>query len=94
MICQVNGFAYTRLCPIYHSTFPEAVGPVRSLRPVDVPLLAPIKPVVANTGAADWVLNYIDDHAKYLLTSVSTGLPKAVICLHRGIAVKSEQIAA
>ena len=35
-----------------------------------------------------------DDHAKYLLTSGSTGLPKAVICLHRGIALNSAQIAA
>ncbi|MDP3853040.1 feruloyl-CoA synthase [Phenylobacterium sp.] len=35
-----------------------------------------------------------DDHAKYLLTSGSTGLPKAVICLHRNIAVNSAQIAA
>ena len=35
-----------------------------------------------------------EDHAKYLLTSGSTGLPKAVICLHRGIAVNSAQIAA
>ena len=66
VICQVNGHAYTRLMPIYHSTFPEAVGPVRSMRPVDVPLLAPLKPVLANTGAADWVLAYVDDHAKYI----------------------------
>ncbi|MDP3745828.1 MAG: feruloyl-CoA synthase [Phenylobacterium sp.] len=35
-----------------------------------------------------------EDHAKYLLTSGSTGLPKAVICLHRNIAVNSAQIAA
>ncbi|WP_309645441.1 feruloyl-CoA synthase [Phenylobacterium sp.] len=35
-----------------------------------------------------------DDHAKYLLTSGSTGLPKAVICLHRNIATNSAQIAA
>lgn len=35
-----------------------------------------------------------DDHAKYLLTSGSTGLPKAVICLHRGIATNAAQIEA
>lgn len=34
------------------------------------------------------------DHAKYLLTSGSTGLPKAVICTHRGVALNSAQIAA
>jgi feruloyl-CoA synthase len=35
-----------------------------------------------------------DDHAKYLLTSGSTGLPKAVICSHRTISLNSAQIAA
>ncbi|HEV2530742.1 AMP-binding protein [Phenylobacterium sp.] len=34
------------------------------------------------------------DHAKYLLTSGSTGLPKAVICTHRNTAFNSAQIAA
>ncbi|MFD3266449.1 feruloyl-CoA synthase [Phenylobacterium ferrooxidans] len=35
-----------------------------------------------------------NDHAKYLLTSGSTGLPKAVICTHRGMAWNSAQIRA
>jgi feruloyl-CoA synthase len=35
-----------------------------------------------------------EDHAKYLLTSGSTGLPKAVICTHANIAINSAQIAA
>ncbi|MCR5873304.1 feruloyl-CoA synthase [Phenylobacterium sp. J426] len=35
-----------------------------------------------------------DDHAKYLLTSGSTGLPKAVICAHREISLNSAQITA
>ncbi|WP_411287052.1 feruloyl-CoA synthase [Phenylobacterium sp.] len=35
-----------------------------------------------------------DDHAKYLLTSGSTGHPKAVICSHRNIALNSAQITA
>lgn len=34
------------------------------------------------------------DHAKYLLTSGSTGHPKAVICTHRGVCLNSAQIAA
>lgn len=33
-----------------------------------------------------------EDHAKYLLTSGSTGLPKAVVCLHKGIATNAAQI--
>lgn len=35
-----------------------------------------------------------DDHAKYLLTSGSTGLPKAVIMTHRGLSINAAQIAA
>lgn len=35
-----------------------------------------------------------DDHAKYLLTSGSTGLPKAVICTHRTISLNAAQIEA
>ncbi|MBS0334985.1 MAG: AMP-binding protein, partial [Proteobacteria bacterium] len=35
-----------------------------------------------------------DDHAKYLLTSGSTGHPKAVICTHRNVALNSAQIEA
>lgn len=34
------------------------------------------------------------DHAKYLLTSGSTGLPKAVTCLHRNITTNAAQITA
>ena len=34
------------------------------------------------------------DHAKYLLTSGSTGHPKAVICTHRNVTVNAAQIAA
>ena len=35
-----------------------------------------------------------DQHAKYLLTSGSTGLPKAVICKHRNMAANAAQITA
>ena len=60
----------------------------KNARPVDVPLER-----LARAGAVDAAARP-DDHAKYLLTSGSTGLPKAVICLHRNIAINSAQIAA
>ncbi|WP_312160089.1 feruloyl-CoA synthase [Phenylobacterium sp.] len=60
----------------------------RNARPGDVPLARLLSAAGVEASAKP------DDHAKYLLTSGSTGLPKAVICLHRGIAVNSAQIAA
>ncbi|MCW5954236.1 MAG: DUF3048 domain-containing protein, partial [Propionibacteriaceae bacterium] len=66
---QAQGKSYdiTRLCAVYHSKFPdEGVNPVRSTRPVDVPLLAPLKGVLACTGAVPWVLKYVRKHKKYI----------------------------
>jgi feruloyl-CoA synthase len=65
-------------------------------------------PVIAarNAGPGDVALDHLfraaavaatatpDDHAKYLLTSGSTGLPKAVICTHRSVSLNSAQIEA
>ena len=61
---EPNGVAYTRLCAVFHSRIPESAGPVRSIRPVDVPLLSPMKPVFGNTAAADWVMNYVAANSK------------------------------
>lgn len=60
----------------------------RNARPGHIPLdrLARSAPVEPSARPAD--------HAKYLLTSGSTGLPKAVICTHRTISLNSAQITA
>ena len=70
-----TGQSSTRLMPVYHSRFPEGVGPVRSIRPVDIPLLAPMHAVIASTGAAPWVEKYalmfpdfVDGSATYMKT--------------------------
>jgi hypothetical protein len=63
---EPNGISYIRLCAVFHSQFPKAVGPVRSIRPVDVPLLSPMKPVFGNTAAAGWVMNYVAAYSEYL----------------------------
>ncbi|MGH8836493.1 MAG: DUF3048 domain-containing protein [Actinomycetes bacterium] len=52
--------ATTRLAAIFHSKLPDEVGPVRSLRPTDAPLIGPTRGVVGNTMAAPWVLDYFD----------------------------------
>lgn len=63
---EPNGNAYTRLCAVFHSVYPELVGPNRSIRPVDVPLLSPMKPVFGNTSAADWVMKYVKYYEQYI----------------------------
>lgn len=54
------GVAYTRLAAVFHSDIPETVGPVRSVRPPDAPLLGPMAPVFGNTMGAQWVVDYVD----------------------------------
>jgi hypothetical protein len=63
---DASGYSGTRLMPVFHSRMPDGVAPVRSLRPVDVPLLAPFGAVVGNTGATGWVLDYVEKNRKYL----------------------------
>jgi len=57
-------------------------------RPGDVALDA-----LARLGPPAAAIARPEDHAQYLLTSGSTGHPKAVIFLHRGICLNSAQIA-
>ena len=61
-----SGYSSTRLVPVFHSRMPDGVGPVRSIRPVDIALLSPIGAVIGNTGATGWVLNYVKHFAKYV----------------------------
>lgn len=60
----------------------------RNPRPGDVPLER-----LYRSGSAEATATP-DDHAKYLLTSGSTGLPKAVICKHGATAINAAQITA
>lgn len=55
------GKSYTRLAAVFHSKLPTDVGPIRSVRPVDAPLLGPLKCVFGNSMAAPWVMNYVDE---------------------------------
>ena len=57
------GTSYTRLAAVFHSDVPDVVGPVRSVRPVDGPLLGPLAPVFASSMGAGWVIEYVDDVA-------------------------------
>jgi DUF3048 family protein len=63
---DANGYSATRLMPVFHSTMPDTVEPVRSIRPVDVPLLSPMDAIIGNTGAAPPVIKYVKRHRKHL----------------------------
>lgn len=41
----------TRLLAVYHSTVPETIGPIRSLRPMDIPLATPFGGQLIFSGA-------------------------------------------
>ena len=63
---DANGYSGTRLVPVFHSTDAETVMPVRSIRPVDIPLLSPMDAIIGNTGAAKWVINYVKHYRKHV----------------------------
>ncbi|SNR82008.1 Protein of unknown function [Haloechinothrix alba] len=53
------GVNYTRLAAVFHSDLPDEVGPVRSVRPADAPLLGPIAPAFGNTMGSEWIMDYV-----------------------------------
>jgi hypothetical protein len=63
---DASGYSGTRLVPVFHSRFAETVMPVRSIRPVDIPLLSPMNALIGNTGAAPWVTNYVKHHRAHV----------------------------
>ena len=60
------GHSGTRLLPVFHSRMPASVEPVRSIRPVDIPLLSPMNALIGNTGAAPWVVKYVKHYRDHL----------------------------
>ena len=63
---DADGYSGTRLVPVFHSRLAESVAPVRSIRPVDIPLLSPMNALIGNTGAAPWVINYVKHYRAHL----------------------------
>ena len=47
---QVVEGGISRFVAVYHSTLPPAVGPVRSVRPMDPPIAAPLRGLLAFSG--------------------------------------------
>jgi hypothetical protein len=71
---QGNSYDITRLCAIYHSKWPkDGVQPIRSARPVDLHLVAPLKGVLASASATEWVMKYIRNHSDVVEYRVKYG---------------------
>jgi hypothetical protein len=68
---DADGHSSTRLVPVFHSKMPDTVEPVRSIRPVDVPLLSPMDAIIGNTGAAKWTIKYVKKYRKHLESMLS-----------------------
>ncbi len=66
-----SGYSGTRLVPVFHTKMPDTVEPVRSIRPVDIPLLSPMDAIIGNTGAAPWVVNYVKHYRAHLVGTLS-----------------------
>ncbi|MFV0430048.1 MAG: DUF3048 domain-containing protein [Arachnia sp.] len=66
-----DGYSSTRLMPVYHATMPPDVAPVRSIRPTDVPLLAPITAVLASSGGSGWVKNYVAQFSEFIVSDLT-----------------------
>ena len=47
---QVVEGGITRYVAVYHSRLPREIGPVRSIRPMDAPIAAPLKALIAFSG--------------------------------------------
>jgi hypothetical protein len=63
------GRSSTRLVPVFHSQWADTVNPVRSIRPVDIPMLSPITAIIGSTGGWPWVLDYAKEFGDYLVSN-------------------------
>lgn len=61
-----QGHDGTRLMPVFHSNMAAAAAPVRSIRPVDAPILAPMTAVIGSSGGAPWVMEYLAGFNEYI----------------------------
>ena len=52
-------FEVSRLVAVYHSQWPEEVGPIRSVRPMDPLIASPLRGLIAFSGGQQGILNLI-----------------------------------
>lgn len=52
-------FDVSRLLAVFHSNYPEIVGPIRSVRPVDMRIYSPLEPVFVFSGGQQGILELV-----------------------------------
>jgi hypothetical protein len=65
----------TRLAVLYHSTLPDAVAPVRSIRTSDIGIVLPTGGALVASGGAQRVLRAMDEAGVTVVTEGSAGFP-------------------
>lgn len=66
----------TRLAAIYHSTLPEQVVPVRSIRTTDIGIVLPTDGALVASGGAQRVLEMMDDAGVPVIGEGATGFSR------------------
>lgn len=52
-------FEVSRLVAVFHSQLPEEIGPIRSVRPMDVPIASPLRGLIVFSGGQPGILNLV-----------------------------------
>ncbi len=52
-------FEVSRLVAVFHSQMPEEIGPIRSVRPMDIPIAAPLSCPIVFSGGQRGILNMV-----------------------------------
>ncbi len=53
---EIVEFDVSRFVAVYHSTLPEEIGPIRSVRPADASIASPLRGLLACSGGQDPIL--------------------------------------
>lgn len=54
-------FQVSRLVAVFHSQLPEEIGPIRSVRPMDMPIASPLRGLLAFSGGQSGILRLVYD---------------------------------
>jgi hypothetical protein len=73
---QVVEGGISRFVAVYHSVLPPAVGPVRSVRPMDPPITAPLRGLLAFSGGQDPFIDAARAAGLQVMTPPSPGFSR------------------